>query len=125
MIDVLINYKYICRENKIHYQDIYIKGHAWKTSDLCKPNYDKIGDRVCSSITSILISLYPYLKDIGEVTLEKGYFEYHCCSKRFKNDDYRLDTLIFTLDYLYHNYREFFNSFELIEIEKEKKDNEN
>lgn len=121
MIDVLVYYTYSCNENKVHYQDIYIKGHAWKTSDLCNPNYDRMGVKVCSSITSILVALYPNLKEVGSVKLEKGNFEYHCRSKRFIKDDYRLDTLFYTLDYLYRNYQDFFNSYKLKEITKENK----
>ncbi len=125
MIDVLIKYSYSCNETKVHYQDITIKGHAWKSKDLVNPNYDRMGVKVCSSITSILVSLYPYFKEHGSTTLEKGLFDYHCLSKRFTNDDFRFDTLIITLDYLYHNYKDFFNSYEFIEIKKEKEENEN
>lgn len=119
MIDVIVYFSYSCNENKVHYQDIYIKGHAWKTSDLCNPNYDRMGLKVCSSITSILVALYPNLREIGKVTLEKGNFEYHSNGSRFKKDDYRLDTLFYTIDYLYRNYQDFFNKYKFIELKKE------
>lgn len=121
MIDVIVKYTISGESDLIHYREIIIKGHAWKSTDLYNPNFDKLGMKICSSITTICVALYPELLDSGDCIVEKGLFHYKANTTRFTRNDYRLDVLLYTLNHLYHNYKEYFNKYDFIEIEKEKK----
>lgn len=121
MIEALIKYDdvHITKDAECPlYKSITIKGHAYNGLSV----YDKAKDcalasKICGAITLLLVSLKNILDCYPNVEcyLMSGYFNFKNKSNIKNNStmafdkslNYRVDSIVFTLDYLSRNYSDY------------------
>lgn len=99
------------------YKSILIKGHAYNglsVDDKAKDCY--MASKICGAVTLLLVSLKNILDcyPMVECYVSKGYFYYknNSNNKNAKVNfepslNYRVDSIVFTLDYLARNYADY------------------